>query len=250
MFQQALQNLHVGKMPHERIQEVPEHQEHQKQAQLQALELSPRTQELVQLEHDYQAGAFRPLPAFFAEGKGAKLWDVDGKEYIDFIAMFSAVNTGHCNPYILDKVVEQMKKLTLANLATHNATWGPLAERICTKFGYDKVIANVSGSEATDTACRIARKWGILRKGIPADQCLVLGVGDSFHGLSGGVWNLQNPTKKRADYGLDSKLQTNVNPSTGTVMRYGNVEDVEACLKVHHARTAAVIIECTHGILP
>ena len=86
--------------------------------QLTKLALSEKTQELIELEHKYSAGGFQPLPAFFVEGKGAKLWvreskgreelilgsttqDVDGKEYIDFIAMFSAVNTGQCNPKII-----------------------------------------------------------------------------------------------------------------------------------------------------
>ena len=88
--------------------------------------------------------------------------------------------------------------VTLVNLATHNAGWGPLAERLCKRFGYDKVISATSGSEATDTAVKIARKWGIVRKGIPANEMLLFGVGDSFHGLTSGVWNLQNATKTRA----------------------------------------------------
>ncbi|OQV08963.1 hypothetical protein CLAIMM_13158 [Cladophialophora immunda] len=227
-------NSSVPKMPHA-------------QKQLEKLVLSKKTEELLRLEHKYCAGGFQPLPAFFVEAKGAKLWDVDGKEYIDFIAMFSAVNTGHCNPKIMAAVMEQMQKVTLINLATHTAGWGPLAARLCHRFGYDKVIAAVSGSEATDTAVKLGRKWGIQRKGIPADATLVLGVGESFHGLTSGVWNLQNPTAKRAGYGLDSKLQTNVNPSTGQTMRWCNVEDVTACLDEHHQRVAAVIIECLHG---
>jgi ornithine--oxo-acid transaminase len=75
---------------------------------------------------------------------------------------------------------------------------GDLAERLCKRFGYDKVISATSGSEATDTAVKIARKWGIIKKGIPANEMLIFGVGDSFHGLTSGVWSLQNSTKKRA----------------------------------------------------
>lgn len=82
--------------------------------------------------------------------------------------------------------------------ATHNVLWGPLAERLCKRFGYDKIICATSGSEATDTAVNITRKWSIMKKGIPASEMLILGVGDSFHGLTSGVWSLQNPSKKRA----------------------------------------------------
>jgi acetylornithine/succinyldiaminopimelate/putrescine aminotransferase len=60
------------------------------------------------------------------------------------------------------------------------------------------VISATSGSEATDTAVKIARKWGIMKKGIPTSEMLIFGVGDSFHGLTSGVWSLQNSTKKRA----------------------------------------------------
>lgn len=84
-------------------------------------------------------------------------------------------------------------------------------------------------------------------KQIPKDEMLIFGVGDSFHGLTSGVWSLQNGTEKRSGYGLDDRLQTNINPSTGKVLRYGVVEDIEACLAEHHGRTAAVIIECLHG---
>jgi hypothetical protein len=51
------------------------------------------------------------------------------------------------------------------------------------------------------------------------------------------------------EYGLDSSLQTNVNPTTGKIMRYGNVQDMEECLAEHHERVAAVIMECLHGAL-
>ena len=68
-----------------------------------------------------------------------------------------------------------------------------------------------SGSEAADTACKVARKWGLSVKGIPSSEILVLGVGDSYHGLTAGVWNLQNGGKKRAgmkDGGTQSLIMT------------------------------------------
>lgn len=99
---------------------------------LKKLEISAKTQELIDMELQYCAGGFQPLPAFFVRGKGCKLWvkskarcqavaldetdhwrqDVDGKEYLDFIAMFSAVNTGQCNPRITKAVIESMEQST------------------------------------------------------------------------------------------------------------------------------------------
>lgn len=101
----------------------------QTQKQLTKYTLSAKTRELIDLEYKYCAGGFQPLPAFFVRGKGCRLWvsistdpsaylpsltfarqDVDGKEYLDFIAMFSAVNTGQCNPKIMQAVTESMQQ--------------------------------------------------------------------------------------------------------------------------------------------
>jgi len=60
------------------------------------------------------------------------------------------------------------------NLTSHNVLWPPFAKMMCQRFGYDKITAVVTGSEAADTACKIARKWGIQRKGIAVEKCLIL----------------------------------------------------------------------------
>ncbi|KAB8255422.1 pyridoxal phosphate-dependent transferase [Aspergillus pseudonomiae] len=212
------------------------------------LKLSSRVKELLDLETRYTAGGFDPMPYFFEKAQGSLLWDVDGKRYIDFIGMFSAVNTGHCHPDIQEKMIEQLKKVTLVNLAAHTSTFAPFAERICTRFGYDKVVAMTSGTEAADTACKIARRWGINQKGIPAQDCLVLGVGGSYHGLASGVWSLMNPNPLRTTlYGLDSKIQMNVDPETGELLEYLDLEKMRICLEKHKDRVAAVIMECIHG---
>ncbi|EXJ86204.1 hypothetical protein A1O1_06574 [Capronia coronata CBS 617.96] len=211
------------------------------------LELSPQTQKLLQLEQKYVAGGFEPVPAFFVKGKGSKLWDVDGKEYLDFIAMFSAVNQGHGHPYIAQRVMEQMEKLPLANLCGHNALYGPFAEMMCQRFQYDRIISVTSGTEAADTACKIARKWGIQVKGIPADRCLILGVGSSYHGLGSAVWGLMDASETRKQYGVDNRLQRNTNPSTGEPLAYLDLAAMESCLNAHGNTVAAVIMECLHG---
>ncbi|KAE8343516.1 hypothetical protein BDV24DRAFT_172896 [Aspergillus arachidicola] len=212
------------------------------------LKLSPRVKELLDLESRFTVGGFDPIPYVFEKGQGSLLWDVDGKEYIDFIGMFSAVNTGHCHPDIQKAMVEQLKKITLINLSAHNSMFGPFAKRLCDRFDYDKVIAMTSGTEAADTACKIARSWGINQKHIPANDCIVLGVGGSYHGLSSGVWSLMNSNPLRSTkYGLDSKIQMNINPSTGELLEYLDLEKMKSCLLEHKDRVAAVIMECIHG---
>ncbi|GFF59753.1 ornithine aminotransferase [Aspergillus udagawae] len=212
------------------------------------LTLSPRVRKLLELESQFTVGGFEPMPYFFEKAQGSLLWDVDGNRYIDFIGMFSAVNTGHCHPDIQEAVIEQLKKVTLLNLSCHTPTFGLFAKRLCTRFCYDKVVAMTSGTEAVDTACKIARKWGIHQKGIPPQECVILGVGGCYHGLGSGVWSLMNGHSLRVKrYGLDSKIQMNTNPRTGEVLEYLDLDRMRTCLEEHKDRVAAVIMECIHG---
>lgn len=87
-------------------------------------------------------------------------------------------------------------KAALINASTHNALWPDFAHMMCKKFGYEKIASEVSGTDAVDTACKIARKWAITRKKVSASELLIFGVSDCYHGLATGVWGLQNRCKK------------------------------------------------------
>lgn len=88
--------------------------------------------------------------------------------------------------------------VSLVNAASHTATWPTFAEMMCKRFGYDKIISMISGTDAVDSACKIARKWGIVVRRINPEDVLILGVGGCHHGLSTSMWSLQNPGPKRA----------------------------------------------------
>ncbi|KIW36465.1 hypothetical protein, variant [Exophiala oligosperma] len=158
--------------------------------------------------------------------------------------MFSSCNQGHCHPKIIAAMTEQLNKAYNINTSTHNMRWPVFAEMMCKRFKYDNISAMVTGSEGTDLACKIARRYAHDVKGIAPEKVLIFAVSGSYHGLSSGVWNLQDPSPARTAYGLDSKQQTNINPSTGRVLRYGHIEDMEECLREHHASVGAIILEC------
>ncbi|RSL47770.1 hypothetical protein CEP54_013238 [Fusarium duplospermum] len=104
----------------------------------------------------------------------------------------------------------------------------------------------VSGAEAVDTACKIARKWGIVHKGIAAEEVPVLGTSDNYHGLTSGIWPIMTPGSQEG-YAVFSKNITNRHPRTGELLRYGHVEDLEAVFEEFHGRISGVIMECIHG---
>lgn len=161
--------------------------------------------------------------------------------------MFSATNIGHGHPYIKKKMLEQIEKAQLLNICARNAGWGPFAQMMCERFGYDKITTALSGTEAADVACKIARKHGLQRRGIPADKLKILGVGSSYHGLGTGVWGLMDRSKQREGYGLFGTSVLNYNPSNGETLAYLDLEAMRACLKEHHETVAAVMMECLHG---
>jgi len=73
------------------------------------------------------------------KGKGCKVWDVEGKEYYDFLSAYSAVNQGHCHPKIVDALVQQASTITLTSRAFYNDVLGEYEEYMTKLFGYDRV---------------------------------------------------------------------------------------------------------------
>lgn len=120
------------------------------------------------------------------------LTDVDGKEYIDLISQFAVTNFGHSHPKIVQAVVEQVQKLPLVNTAYINPLYARFADRITKKFGFDSITTMLSGSEAVESAIKIARKWAYVKKGIPADEAWVLTTDRCYHGITLATMSLSN----------------------------------------------------------
>ena len=136
----------------------------------------------IELEEKYGAHNYHPLPVVLAKGEGVFLWDVEGKRYFDFLSAYSAVNQGHCHPRIIHALTNQAKELTLTSRAFYNDKLGVAEKYVCETFGYQKALFMNSGAEANETAIKLARKWGYTKKGIPANQAVIVAVKKNFHG--------------------------------------------------------------------
>ena len=146
-------------------------------------ELKAKTsQEAIDLENKYGAHNYHPLPVVLERGKGVFLWDVEGKKYFDFLSAYSAVNQGHCHPKIVKALTDQANTLTLTSRAFYNDSLGEFEKYICEYFGFDKVLPINSGVEAVETAIKICRKWGYIKKGIAKDQAKIIVCNKNFHG--------------------------------------------------------------------
>ncbi|MFZ9719028.1 MAG: ornithine--oxo-acid transaminase, partial [Chitinophagaceae bacterium] len=130
---------------------------------------------------------YHPLPVVLEQGKGVRVWDVDGKEYYDFLSAYSAVNQGHCHPRIIQSLIEQAQQLTLTSRAFYSNRLGKYEQYITDFFGYDKVLPMNTGVEAVETAIKLARRWGYAVKGIPENQAKLVVCDHNFHGRTSTV---------------------------------------------------------------
>ncbi len=142
------------------------------------------SKELIMLEDKYGAHNYHPLPVVLERGKGVHVWDVEGKQYLDFLSSYSAVNQGHCHPKIVKAMQEQAEILTLTSRAFHNNLLGVYMEYITTLLGYDKVLPMNTGVEGGETAFKLARRWGYDVKGIEKNNAVIIVAENNFWGRS------------------------------------------------------------------
>ncbi len=137
---------------------------------------------LMKLEDQYGAHNYHPLPVVLDRGEGVYVWDCEGKKYFDFLSAYSAVNQGHCHPKIINALVEQSKRLTLTSRAFYNSKLGEYEKFMCDLFGYDKVLPMNTGVEGGETANKLARKWGYMKKGIEENKARIIFANGNFWG--------------------------------------------------------------------
>jgi len=140
------------------------------------------SQDYINLEHDYGAHNYHPLPVVLKKGKGVFVWDVEGKKYYDFLSAYSAVNQGHCHPKIIKSLRKQAKKLTLTSRAFFNDSLGKFEKYATQLLGYDKVLPMNSGAEAVESALKLCRRWAYDKKGIPENEARIIVCDGNFHG--------------------------------------------------------------------
>lgn len=153
------------------------------------------------LESEYGAHNYHPLPVVLSKGKGVHLWDVDGKKYFDFLSGYSAVNQGHCHPRILQAFLEQAQQLTLTSRAFYNDQLGAYEKYITGVFGYDKVLPMNTGVEAVETGIKLCRKWAYEVKGIPQEQAKIIVCEGNFHGRTSTVISFSSDAGSRNNFG-------------------------------------------------
>ncbi|MDP8231080.1 MAG: ornithine--oxo-acid transaminase [Candidatus Zophobacter franzmannii] len=197
------------------------------------------SQEAMELEENYGAHNYHPLPVVIAKGEGAFVWDPEGNKYYDFLSAYSAVNQGHCHPKIINALIEQAKVLTLTSRAFFNNRLGDFEKFITEYFGYEKVLAMNSGAEAVETAMKLARKWAYKVKGIPENEAILVFAHGNFHGRTIAIVSASDDPDAKGDYG---PFLPGIE-----VIDYNSPEALEALLKEKGDKVAAFIVEPIQG---
>lgn len=155
----------------------------------------------IALEDQYGAHNYHPLPVVLSRGEGVHVWDVEGKQYYDFLSAYSAVNQGHCHPKIVGAMMAQAQTLTLTSRAFYNDKLGVYEEYITKYFGFDKVLPMNTGAEAVETALKICRKWAYEKKGIPENEAQIIVCEGNFHGRTTTIISFSNDENARKNFG-------------------------------------------------
>lgn len=165
------------------------------------IDMSSKTKYYIDLEEQYGAHNYHPIPVVLNRGEGVYVWDVDGKKYFDFLSGYSAVNQGHCHPKILAAFIEQSKNLTLTSRAFHNDQLGEYEKFITGFFGYDKVLPMNTGVEAVETAIKLCRKWAYEVKGIEKNKAKIIVCDGNFHGRTTTIISFSSDPLGTKNYG-------------------------------------------------
>ena len=159
------------------------------------------SQQAIELEYQYGAHNYKPMPVVLARGLGVHVWDVEGKQYLDFLSAYSAVSQGHCHPKIINALMEQAQKLTLTSRAFYNDQLGECEKFLCEYFGYDKVLMMNSGVEGGETALKLTRKWAYKVKGIAANKAKTVYATGNFWGRTLAAISSSTDPSSTDDYG-------------------------------------------------
>ncbi|MCU1226429.1 MAG: ornithine aminotransferase, partial [Edaphobacter sp.] len=162
---------------------------------------SMHTSEYIKLEEQYGAKNYKPLDVVVERASGVWVNDVEGKRYLDCLAAYSAVNQGHCHPKILNAMLEQAQKVTLTSRAFRNDQLPLFYEELHKLTGFEMTLPMNSGTEAVESALKIARKWGYQVKGIPANQAEIIVCANNFHGRTISIVSFSTDEQYRDGFG-------------------------------------------------
>ncbi len=190
----------------------------------------------IDLEAQYCAQNYKPLPVVLTRAKGVHVWDEAGNKYLDMMSAYSAVSHGHANPRLVRLVQEQVAQLNIVSRAFYTDKLGPFLERICSLTGQDMALPMNTGAEAVETAIKAARKWAYTVKGVAKDQAEIITCTGNFHGRTIAIVAMSDQPQYQEGFGPF--------PPGFRVVEYGSIDALRDAI---NENTAALLIEPIQG---
>jgi len=189
--------------------------------------------EIIALNDRYLFQVYPRAPLAIVRGQGCRVWDADGKEYLDFFASTVVTALGHAHPSVTQAIVEQAGKILHVSNLHHSEPQARLAELLCAHSFADRVFFCNSGAEANEAAVKLARKYGSERADGRFEVLTALG---SFHGRTLAMISATGQEKVRRGF--------QPVPEGFRYFAYNDFAALEAALS---PRTIAVMLEPVQG---
>ncbi len=186
-----------------------------------------------ELESRYFFSVYKRLPVTLVRGQGVRVWDDQGKEYLDFVAGIATVSLGHCHPVVVSALAEQARRLIHVSSLVYSVPQLRLAQLLVENSCLDRVFFANSGAEAIEGAIKLARKWGKEKRDGAYE---IICAQHAFHGRTLATLTAGGTEKYKLPY---------LPLPEGFV--HVPFDDVEAIRRATDAKTCAVMLEPVQG---
>ena len=190
--------------------------------------------DVAKLTDKYVANTYARYPIALVRGKGTRVWDADGKEYLDFLAGIAVNNLGHCHPAVVRAIQKQSRRLLHVSNLYHIQPQSELARELCRHSFADRVFFCNSGAEANEAAIKLARRYGGEHGG---GKYEILTAHNSFHGRTLATLTATGQEKVRAGY--------DPLPDGFRQIPYNDLKAAEEAIDEH--KTVGILVEPIQG---
>ena len=193
-----------------------------------------KANEIMEKAENYVLHTYNRYPVVLDHGKGVRLYDVEGKDYLDFAAGIAVFALGYGNETYNQTLKDQIDRLIHTSNLYYNEPMADAAEKVVKASGMDKVFFTNSGTEAIEGALKAARKYAYLRDGHSDHE--IIAMNHSFHGRSMGALSVTGNTH----------YQDPFRPLIGGI-RFADFNDLESVKAQVTEKTCAIILETVQG---
>jgi ornithine--oxo-acid transaminase len=199
------------------------------------------TNEVITRAKTFGSHNYAPFDLVISRGEGARVWDPEGREYLDLLGGYSALNHGHRHPRLMKAAHDQLDKVSVVARCFLNEPLADLVEYLSKLSGLDRVMPMNSGAEAVESAIKVVRAWGYRVKGVPAGKAHIITCANNFHGRTNTVVSFSTEPHYREQFAPNT-------PGFSQIP-FGDLEALEAAITPETVAFLAEPIQGEGGIV-